>query len=488
MIETAAIFFAVLAIKYFMELLTLPNKSTTALFIFFITLSILQKATTGLPVLAVLALIYLFHEVRKNPTLIKTFTFRNACLAFLLFALPIVIGFGWAFYTDIVKSKNEFGISITSSALSKWNWGTLAQRFSEKLYSEVIWTRILKTNLAGLLGLATILSAFLLSKNKNQKIIIGISLLLGILPLFLFTNLHLVHSYYQSANIIFFIFALSVALGCVAESLRSTAWFFCIFLALIASNYYAFNQGYFNDIKAIFNTSNSRDLLVPSIIKNNTTPDEAFIAFGNDWSSSFAYYAERRSFTVPNWFKQYDNVLTHPENHLGGMSLGAIVLCPDAKKPSARQLLELSYAGNKFKLSEAAGCYIGLPESHVDLNKEQINKDCEGSLDYVDNHNSIPHALSVQGWTAISGEKSELPSKVYITLRDSKGIINYYDTTAYTRTDVNSYFNQANLGPAGYSRIIDVKSFSGSYTVGVARIAKNTLETCQFKKDIQINN
>ncbi|WP_447793387.1 hypothetical protein [Pseudomonas farris] len=488
MIETTAIFFAVIGIKHFINCLSLANKFNIALFVFFITLSILQKATTGLPVLAVLAIVFFFHELKKNKNLIKIFTVRNASLALILFGLPIVLGFGWAFYTDIVKSKNEFGTSITSSALAKWNWGTFAQRFSEKLYSDVIWTRILKNNLAGVLGIAIILSALFLSKNRNIKIIISTSLLLGILPLFIFTNLHLVHTYYQSANVIFFIFALSVAVGSMFDSIRFPIWIFGIFLALITSNYIAFNQGYLKDIKGSFNLSNSRDLLVSSIIRNNTSPNEAFIAFGNDWSSSFAYYAERKSFTVPNWYKNYDNVIADPEGYLGGMPLGGIVICPEALRPIARQLFDLSYNGEKLKLSEAAGCYIGLPESNIDLNQKQIISSCEGSLDNVEKHKDIPQALSVQGWTTVSGKKNELPSKVYITLTDSKNIINYYEATTYSRPDVNVFFNQANLGPAGYGRIIDTSSLSGNYSIGVARTIKNTIELCQFRKEIQISN
>jgi hypothetical protein len=36
---------------------------------------------------------------------------------------------------------------------------------------------------------------------------------MGLAPLLLFTNLHIIHDYYQSANILFFAYALAVSLG-----------------------------------------------------------------------------------------------------------------------------------------------------------------------------------------------------------------------------------------------------------------------------------
>jgi hypothetical protein len=486
MMETAAVFFAVVAIKYFIEFLTLAKKTSAFLFAFFIALSILQKATTGLPVLAVMALLFLFHEV-NNKGVVKAFTIKNVCLAFMLFGLPIVIGAGWAFYTDIVKVKNEFGTYITSSALSQWNWGTVSQRFSETLYVEVIWRRLLKANLGGILGLAIMLGAMFVAKNNKLKLVVGASILLGILPLFIFTNLHLIHLYYQSANAIFLIFALSVAVVTVFESVRSTGILLGLFLALMVSNYIAFSGSYYGDIRASFNVGNTQDLAVASALKNNVKPGEAFVAFGYDWSSALSYYAERKSFTVPNWFKNYNNALANPESYLGGLPLGAIVVCPAAPRPKGRDLLDFSFNNEKFKLMETAGCFVGTPEHLIDLSIKKTTANCEGSLDYVVELEKIPQALSVSGWTTVSGAKGELADNVYITLTDSKGTINYYEAASVLRPDVSVYLNQANLGPAGYSRVIDVKSLTGDYSVGIARVVKNALELCQFKTNVKIN-
>ena len=65
MIETTAVFCSVAGISYFIEVLN-GNRSwkTVTLFVLVMTLSILQKATTGLPVLAVMGFIYLAISMR----------------------------------------------------------------------------------------------------------------------------------------------------------------------------------------------------------------------------------------------------------------------------------------------------------------------------------------------------------------------------------------------------------------------------------------
>lgn len=486
MMETAAVFFAVAAIKYFVDFLMLAKKTDALLFIFFIVLSILQKATTGLPVLAVMALLFLFHEMRKTGGFAKALTASNTLLAFLMFALPIVVGAAWAFYTDRVKLNNEFGAYITSSALSQWNWGTMSQRFSERLYMDVIWKRMLVHNLGGFLGLALIIGALYSNKHDRIKLIIGTALLLGLLPLYIFTNLHLIHLYYQSANAIFLIFALAVALASLFDSNRSPAILVGLFLALVASNYFAFARSYYSDITANISSSNNQELGVASALKNNINPNEAFVAFGSDWSSALSYYSERKSFTVPNWFKNYNNVLARPQSYLGGMPLGAVVVCPLAPRPNGRDLLDFSYDNKKFKLADAAGCYIALPEHTVDLNKRQTVANCEGDVDVVMKVEKIPQSLLVSGWTTVSGVENKLPESVFVTLTDSMGSTRYYDTVKISRPDVRDFFHRANLGPAGFSRIIDVKSLAGEYSVGFARAVEDRLEQCQFKTDIKL--
>ena len=86
MIETAALFFAVVAIKYFIDAL-FDDFSVKAVFLYvlFITLSILQKATTALPILALLSIVYLYFEVRKAESIGRVVFGRSAFIALACF-------------------------------------------------------------------------------------------------------------------------------------------------------------------------------------------------------------------------------------------------------------------------------------------------------------------------------------------------------------------------------------------------------------------
>lgn len=489
MIETAALLFAVVAIRFFVDFLNGGGLKEAVGFVFFIVFSILQKATTGLPVLAVMAVVYFFYEINKNLSLIKCFSVRNFLVALFLFGVPLAVGASWTIYTDLLKAENEFGLQITSSALSRWNWGTISQRLSMELYGTVLWGRIFKENLSGVLGLAIIMAGVFFAAKKQTKIVIIISVLLGILPLLFFSNLHIVHDYYQSANVIFLIFALAVSLVDAFDEVDSKGGVLILAVVMVVNNYISFAGGYFKAVREVYTVENTKDLAVSFVLKKNMQDDEAFVAYGNDWNSSFAYFSERKSFTVPVWFKDYDEVLLSPEKYLGGYSLGGVVLCPVNNGPTVRQLVEWSSARG-WKISEVTGCYISLPEKRALSSGAGIKvASCQGSLEYVGKvGGSIPNAAMVTGWTTISAETDLVPERVYVTLTDGAGVMTYHEAVQYPRPDVNKAFSRPDLGDSGFGRIFDTSSLAGGYGVGIARAHEGKLELCQFKEKLQVNN
>ncbi len=488
MIETVAVFFTVAAVKYFLDFLETGQQKHALYFIALISLSILQKATTGLPVLSVMALVFLFYEINRHAGLLKAISVRNVVLCFFLFALPIVVGFAWTYYTDIIKVHNEFGSGLTSSALSKWNWGTLSQRFSKSLYTEVIWSRIIKGNLSGAIGVAIILCALLLVRNMRVRLVVLTSCALGLLPLFIFTNLHLIHTYYQSASVIFIIFALAVALSECCEDRLSGAWTLGLFAALLINNYSIFAQGYGESLRQKIYLSNSRDLLVASTLKNNMNEGEAFTLFGNDWNSSIAYYAEHKSFTVPDQFKNLDKVIDTPQAYLGDSPLGAVVVCPPVKGPSLAQLLAQEHNGANWKIAEVSGCYISLPQKQLGLGYSTTQAQCIGNIESTAaTTQKLPGAIEVKGWTVVDVASNQLPAQVYVTLTDANGKIRYYDAVQYPYAGLEDFLKKPDLGNAGFGRVIDTHDLNGNYTVGAARVVGNELQLCQFRKDIQVD-
>lgn len=355
MMETAAVFLAITAIYYFIAYVQERSARSIALFVIFISLSALQKATTALPVLAVLAFALLIFEAMSSG-LRKTFSIKNITHALFLFAIPLAICVAWTTYTDTVKLQNAFGASLTSSSLSQWNWGTLEQRLSETLYVSVIWDRVFKDSLAGILGVAILLWGLVTAPSRG-KAIITTSLVLGIAPFFIFTNLHIVHTYYQTANVIFLLFAISVSISETLDS-RLKLIATCALIATIAINYSNFHNGYYRSVVQNF-SSDERDILVSSAIKSGTQADEGTIIFGNDWSSTIAFLSERKSFTAPEWFSKYDSILSNPEHYMGDLPLGAVVLCPGVKHPTPVELQDWASQRN-WKVIQAGVCQIAL--------------------------------------------------------------------------------------------------------------------------------
>jgi hypothetical protein len=111
-----------------------------------------------------------------------------------------------------VKLDNPIGISMTSSAMSGWNYGSIADRLSLKLWLETIYLRNIHQSSLYIIGsLAIILSLFKLKDSHTKKIIL-LFVLLFFLPFFIFTNLHIRHNYYQIANSLFYSAAVGISI------------------------------------------------------------------------------------------------------------------------------------------------------------------------------------------------------------------------------------------------------------------------------------
>ena len=362
LIETAALFFSITAIKYFIDILVREASFwRSLLFLLFISLSILQKATTGLPVLGILGVIYLIWNIRKANSIEELLSFRPIGLGIMYFGVPLGLGMLWVSYTDQIKALNGLGVSLTSAALTRWNWGDLSQRFSHDLFHDVIWERIFQQNLSGLLGVGLLAVALASATKTSVKLVILTSMVFGLLPLFLFTNLHLIHSYYQVAVVIFLVHALSVAVVQIVENHSYGAVGLVVLCAALAgTNYWWFRHEFMNIVAAQYSSLNSRDYAVAEVLKSEVPQGKVFVAFGNDWDPSLTYLSERKSFTVPLFFKAYELIARNPESFVPEGDLGAVVLCPVAKPTMAD--LERWAGDRHWKIREVSGCHIALPE------------------------------------------------------------------------------------------------------------------------------
>jgi hypothetical protein len=489
MIETAALFFAVAAIQYFLDYL-LGKRSLRVVFLFllFSSLAVLQKATTGLPVLAVLLIAFIFREAKqeKNKTIHALVLNKEILKAGVLIVIPVAIGFAWVVFTDQVKMENPFGRQLTSAALSSWNWGTISQRISSDLWIKVILKRIFIFNMSCVLGVFLLIAIFFVRLESRIKAVALGAVALGIVPLFLFTNLHIVHDYYQTANLLFLAYGVAIALSLVVLPSFGKRTAIFVTVLLVASNYVMLRMDYLPWIKKVFDKQN-RELMVGSILDRELPVGGQFVAFGNDWSSTFAYMAKRKSFTVPGAFKAYDQVVSNPEKFVEEGRLSGIVSCT-VEHPGFSALLDWvnKSPDGTWKIGEIHGCLIVTPEKKLDATPVQ-SAQCNGSIEKAEIQNRDGRRVMViSGWTTTGGEKPKTPDDVFLHLQGKDGLSIDLQAMKVPRLDVYKTPGLLDDSDAGFSRIFSGNLSPGDYEIEIIHHSDQHLNSCNIKKEIHI--
>jgi hypothetical protein len=338
MIEGLALFltfyFFYFAIKFSIDL----KITNCFLFGLFLTLALLQKPTTSLPVLFFLYFYFLYFYRNFIKSKIHLITLILNC------TVPLVILYSWTSHADINKFLNPLAQGLTSSSLFEWNFGNFSQRISSELWFDTIFKRDLKTNCFGIFGILICAISLFLTKNLNKNIII-ILLILFILPYLIFTNLYIRHDYYPCANLIFFLIAFSLSLYSIISRFNFL-YNYIILIVLLLFNYNSYIQSYFKYKKLDISLSNSKILQIADIIKINTSKDRPVVFYGFDWSSEISFYSERKSLTVPNWSNFEIDTINNLNRYLPSLYPSSVVLCPTAHSKEIRSFL-LDYSAIK---------------------------------------------------------------------------------------------------------------------------------------------
>lgn len=343
MIETTALFFTLLSL-YLYTLIrprstlqgvgdqhgdAFTNLGVYGAFAFTLSIALLVKATTALPAFL---LIGLDLASRCIALLRSASPSRKALQGIVLVAAGLALGFfllrTWTHHADSLKQFNPIGSYLTSKALQRWNFGPPLQRFSPELWDGVVIQRML-TPIGVLPAIGLICLGFATKGNRQQKHFIAACLILAFLPLLMFTNLHIQHNYYQSANQIYVLAALGAAGSLLLESNRSfviKATSLGLVLLFSVGSLHAFKgtSRYFADALA----KESVRLDIGALIQSRTPANADILVFDDDWNSAFAFHSRRRSLTVPDWFQDVDKREAFLSSHtewMDGNPLGAVV-------------------------------------------------------------------------------------------------------------------------------------------------------------------
>jgi len=318
MIESTALFFSLMCLWWFICLGDSPSWRFAALATLSGICAALVKVTT-IPAYMLAGYAHIFC-IRRKTALFN----RDAILFILPGTLSLLAVYLWQAHADQVKMLNDIASKLTSVNLSQWNFGTLAQRLSADTWHRLI-QRIFKEILSppGTIALVLGAAAFFRVTPGLNKLFAAASLVVFALPLLIFTNLHYVHNYYQTACAIAllasFAFLISPRNGNLGRYHAAAVILISIFLV----------SGFVRYPKRIEKALQNETLAAAEIVRLNTPQDSAILVYGYDWSSEIPYYAQRKALVSPNWRegelpnKSTDDIL---KARLGGLPMSALIV------------------------------------------------------------------------------------------------------------------------------------------------------------------
>jgi Dolichyl-phosphate-mannose-protein mannosyltransferase len=321
LIEIFSLNLTISALYYFLKTLRVPNFRNFFFLTLFLMGSMLVKITTSFAVCLLILSIFTFKVIIG-----RNLKYLNGIA--LVFVSSLVF-LAWIKYTDTIKNQGVISFWTNSSNLRGWNFGTLNQRFSSSLWRDVFLNNIILGNLGAGLGALIIIYSFLKYRYYlRYKITLVI---LTFLPLLIFTNLHIVHIYYQTGILIYLFLLLSLAMFQLHLSYPNIVKLVTIFL--IISNLLIFRSTYWP--YETIRPNMSQDYLIALEVKNLTKQDEIFLAAGKDWSPVIPYYAKREAIMLPDWIKLNKGISLKELAH--GKKVSLILDCAGVNNPSARE-------------------------------------------------------------------------------------------------------------------------------------------------------
>jgi peptidoglycan/LPS O-acetylase OafA/YrhL len=374
MIETAALFFVLACLPWWLDVVQGEGGWRSRwLFVGFATLAVLQKSTTGGPVLLVLLVVGLARWLWPGSQ--APFARTRAAWASGLTLAALAAGGLWAAHSDTVKLANPLGRLLTAGGLSAWNFGTLAQKLDFQTWQTVVWERGFGWNAAGLLG-AAVLAGFWAwpadrsaPETRRDRLLVLAGLTLFLLPILIFTNLHVVHEYYQVACVAFLLAALAVVLGSWLPRVTGLAAVTPLALVpFVLANIDHYRSAYGIVVARPLDQQDPlalERLRLGQWLREATPEGSGLVVFGQTWSSELPFHAGRKGCVCPTWYPDISRAWERPEEVLGGVPLGAIVISPEPDGRPSREEIAARVAAGGWRHDVVHGSDVLRPDPAV---------------------------------------------------------------------------------------------------------------------------
>lgn len=272
-----------------------------------------------------------FMSLRRIPV------WRRHLVRYAVVALSVILSIAallaWLRFSDALKAQNILGAGMQagSPGMKTWNFGTLAQRESAAIWQAAL---VRGTNEAlGSWMVAILVAAYAAIRlTRRQQLVAAVLVGLYLCVFFVFTNLHLIHHYYQYANSIFLVAAVGYVL--YAGLQRDKPLVLALLLLVCATEIFGFYARFYNDM---MQPNRQLQAQISTFLRERIPSNEMFVALGLTWSAEVPYYAERRAMMISDNAtpQQLNAIASNLGKVTGGLKIGAIVLCPNALQSSA---------------------------------------------------------------------------------------------------------------------------------------------------------
>jgi len=321
MIETTAMFFAA---AWLLCLLTGTEKRSIGLLILSVplcALAALAKVTTWPAFVGAFGLYFLarLYRDRSYPIIPLLFAAGGILIAY-------VSSSAWTVHSDLVKLANPYGYLLEYKHLQGWIYGNLEQRLSKNLWLNLVPFRMLPDMIGYCWPVLLLCVPFL--RPKSPRTLMGLCcFVLFFVPILLFTNLHIAHTYYQLAGAGFIVGCAAFFVAEVANAGRPGLAAALVVL-LVAGSAVRFFENQWP--QATGPLENAATYQAGKAVERSTPPDSALIVLGMDWDPEIHYYAQRKGFALPMWWttpERTKEILDNPDAIMGGLHVRAVVDC-----------------------------------------------------------------------------------------------------------------------------------------------------------------
>jgi hypothetical protein len=238
---------------------------------------------------------------------------RPALVLVALAAVPFAAGILWTRWADAIKAAAPATAWLTSSALSGWNFGTLAQRLDPACWREILGR--MRAVLPGPFSWLVAIAGIAALRRRGQFGAATAAALLGVLlPIVTFFNLYWIHDYYLIAATPGLALLAGVgAAELLAIPLPGRGLVAVAAAAALFAERDAYRSAYRYADPAFADLRKEPVVAVAAAVTRVTPPDRWIVVEGDDWSSRIPYLSHRRAFMIRPPAAPVDLVAGRPE-------------------------------------------------------------------------------------------------------------------------------------------------------------------------------